>query len=104
SRGVRFAVLQGGLNHLLRPQITGQPFPVRLVGGEGRPSPRATVLAGPLCTSLDRLGEADLPADLGPGDLLAFGMAGAYGATEAMGRFLSHPEAREIWVEDAARS
>lgn len=99
SRGVRFAVLQGGLNHLLRPQLTGQPFPVRLVGGESRAAPVATVLAGPLCTSLDRLGEADLPADLRPGDLLAFGMAGAYGATEAMGRFLSHPEAREVWVE-----
>jgi diaminopimelate decarboxylase len=103
SRGVRFAVLQGGLNHLLRPQITGQPFPVRLVGGEGRTAPRATVLAGPLCTSLDRLGEVDLPADLSPGDLLAFGMAGAYGATEAMERFLSHPEAREVWVEEASR-
>jgi hypothetical protein len=29
-------------------------------------------------------------------------MAGAYGATEAMGRFLSHPEALEIWVEEGA--
>ena len=105
SRGVRFAVLQGGLNHLLRPQLTGQPFPVRLVG-EGRVMrpvvPVATVLAGPLCTSLDRLGHVELPEDLGPGDLLAFGMAGAYGATEAMGRFLSHPEAPEVWVEEGA--
>jgi diaminopimelate decarboxylase len=103
SRGVRFAVLQGGLNHLLRPQLTGQPFPVRCVSGEGRAAPRAIVLAGPLCTSLDRLGEVELPADLSPGDLLAFGMAGAYGATEAMERFLSHPPAEEVWVEEAAK-
>ncbi|HEX5010728.1 MAG TPA: hypothetical protein VFY71_10020 [Planctomycetota bacterium] len=100
SRGVRFAVLQAGLNHLLRPQLTGEPFPVRLLGAGARGASQRTVLAGPLCTSLDRLGQAELPGDLRPGDLLAFGMTGAYGATEAMGRFLSHPEAREIWVEE----
>jgi diaminopimelate decarboxylase len=99
SRGVRFAVLQAGLNHLLRPRLTGQEFPVRLVGGAGRAARQTFTLAGPLCTSLDRLGEASLPGDLAPGDLLAFGMAGAYGATEAMPRFLSHPEASEIWLD-----
>src|SRR5262249_14465358 len=36
SRGVRFAVLRAGLNHLLRPRLTGEAFPVRLVGGERR--------------------------------------------------------------------
>jgi diaminopimelate decarboxylase len=97
SRGARFAILEGGLNHLLRPALTGQPFPVRAVGKAG-PLHR-TILAGPLCTSLDRLGEVDLP-DLAPGDLLAFGMVGAYGFTEAMTHFLSHPVAPEIWVAD----
>ena len=96
SRGSRFAILEGGLNHLLRPALTGQPFPVRAVGKNG-PLHR-TILAGPLCTSLDRLGEVDLP-DLEPGDLLAFGMTGAYGFTEAMTHFLSHPMAKEIWVD-----
>lgn len=98
SRGVRFAVLQGGLNHLARPQLTGQAFPVRRVARAGEGGVAPTVLAGPLCTSLDRLGEVALPADLRPGDLLAFGMAGAYGATEALTRFLDHPEAPEVWV------
>lgn len=97
SRGTRFAILEGGLNHLLRPALTGQPFPVRAVSKDG-PKHR-TILAGPLCTSLDRLGEVDLP-DLAPGDLLAFGMVGAYGFTEAMTHFLSHPVAREVWDED----
>ncbi len=96
SRGVRFVVLEGGINHLLRPLLTGEPFPVRALGREGPLEP--ATLAGPLCTSLDRLGEAALPP-VEPGDLLAFGMAGAYGCTEAMGRFLSHPPPREIWVE-----
>jgi diaminopimelate decarboxylase len=95
SRGVRFAILEGGVNHLLRPLLTGQPFPVKAVGGEGPCRP--ATLAGPLCTSLDRLGEARLP-ELRPGSLLAFGTAGAYGFTEAMAPFLSHPVAAEIWV------
>ena len=96
SRGARFAILEGGLNHLLRPALTGQPFPVRAVGKAG-PLHRTT-LAGPLCTSLDRLGEVDLP-HLTPGDLLAFGMTGAYGFTEAMTHFLSHPVPPEVWIE-----
>jgi diaminopimelate decarboxylase len=98
SRGTRFAILEGGINHLLRPLLTGQAFPVRKVGAEGAVKGTPTVLAGPLCSGLDRLGEAVLPGLL-PGDLLAFGMAGAYGFSEAMGRFLSHPEPPEIWVD-----
>jgi len=94
SRGVRFVILEGGVNHLLRPLLTGQPFPTRAVaaGGARRPA----TLAGPLCTSLDRLGDVELP-ELEPGTLLALGMTGAYGFTEAMTPFLSHPAPREVW-------
>ena len=95
SRGVRFAILEAGVNHLLRPLLTGQPFPVRAVGKAGPLRP--ATLAGPLCTSLDRLGDVLLP-ELEPGSLLAFGMVGAYGFTEAMAPFLSHPVAREVPV------
>jgi diaminopimelate decarboxylase len=95
SRGVRFVILEAGVNHLLRPLLTGQPFPVKAIGIEG-PSRPAT-LAGPLCTSLDRLGDVELP-ELQPGSLLAFGTVGAYGFTEAMTPFLSHPAPAEIWV------
>jgi diaminopimelate decarboxylase len=105
SRGERFAILEGGLNNLLRPLFTGQNFPVIAprasgmtisVTDEGR---IATTLAGPLCTSLDRLGVALLPP-LKSGDLLMFGQAGAYGFTEAMPAFLSHPPAPEHWLEE----
>lgn len=96
SRGTRFAILEGGINHLLRPQLTGQAFPVKAVGkGEGT---LPCTLAGPLCTSLDRLGEVALP-ELGAGDLLAFGTTGAYGFSEGMTHFLSHPVPPEVWVE-----
>ncbi len=96
SRGTRFAILEGGINHLLRPLLTGESFPVRAIGKSG--SMIRTTQAGPLCTSLDRLGGADLPADLAPGDLLAFGRVGAYGFSEGMTHFLSHPVPPEIWV------
>ena len=97
SRGTRFAILEGGINHLLRPLLTGEPFPVQAVGkGEGAMA--SYTLAGPLCTSLDRLGEVLLPA-LEPGDLLAFGSTGAYGLNEGMTHFLSHPVPPEVWVE-----
>jgi len=115
SRGVHFAVLEGGINHLMRPFLTGEAFPVRAVGKSPAPPPEradgsvpavdpgddavAYTLAGPLCTSLDRLGEVALPP-LAPGDLLAFGTTGGYGFTEGMTHFLSHPVPAEIWVED----
>jgi len=95
SRGTRFAILEGGINHLIRPLLTGEPFPVMAVGkGEGSVP---YTLAGPLCTSLDRLGEVRLP-ELAAGDLLAFGSTGAYGLNEGMTHFLSHPVPPEIWV------
>ena len=95
SRGTRFAILEGGINHLIRPLLTGEAFPVKAVGKGGGAVPYT--LAGPLCTSLDRLGEACLP-ELAPGDLLAFGSTGAYGLGEGMTHFLSHPVPPEVWV------
>ncbi|USQ81316.1 hypothetical protein NF556_06630 [Ornithinimicrobium faecis] len=132
SRGTTFAILEGGINHLLRPLMTGQSFPVRAVpdrdgwlshpmthspvpASHGGPDPFAAsatgsagegddagalatyTLAGPLCTSLDRVGTADLP-QLRSGDLLVFGQVGAYGFTQAMTNFLSHPVPEQIWL------
>ena len=95
SRGTRFALLEGGINHLLRPLLTGQAFPVKAVGRGAGEVPYT--LAGPLCTSLDRLGEVQLPA-LDAGDLLAFGQTGAYVLNEGMTHFLGHPVPPEVWV------
>jgi diaminopimelate decarboxylase len=95
SRGVRFAILEGGINHLIRPLLTDQAFPVKAVGRGGGDA--AYTLAGPLCTSLDRLGDVRLP-ELAAGDLLALGRTGAYGLNEGMTHFLSHPVPPEVWV------
>jgi diaminopimelate decarboxylase len=95
SRGTQFAIMEGGINHLLRPLLTGQPFPVMAPGIAAQPV--AQTLAGPLCTSLDRLGEVRLPL-LARGDLVMFGQTGAYGYTEAMNDFLCRPRPDEVWL------
>lgn len=117
SRGTTFAILQGGINHLLRPLLTGQSFPVRAIPARratppdvdlgARPeadrSPSAPgelttySLAGPLCTSLDRIGTAEL-GHLSPGDLLVLGQTGAYAFTQSMTHFLSHPVPELLWL------
>ncbi|TQM91300.1 diaminopimelate decarboxylase [Ornithinimicrobium humiphilum] len=113
SRGERFVMLEGGINHLLRPLMTGQSFPtlavrpgVGVIGGRSASGQGGelvpTTLAGPLCTSLDRVGNGDLPEDLRPGDVVVFGQAGAYASTQAMTHFLSHRPPEQVWVQDRA--
>ncbi|MGC1208902.1 MAG: alanine racemase [Ornithinimicrobium sp.] len=101
SRGTHFAMLEGGINHLLRPLMTGQSFPTTVARRadtvSGSPLVEVT-LAGPLCTSLDRLGTGHLPDDLMAGDVVLFGQAGAYAYTQAMTHFLSHPAPKQHWL------
>lgn len=82
-------VLAGGIHHLARPALTGTSFPCRHLTRRDASTARFQ-LAGPLCTALDRLGTAQLPATTGPGDWLVFGQTGAYGFTESMPFFLCH--------------
>ncbi|REL30781.1 PLP-dependent decarboxylase [Thalassotalea euphylliae] len=87
-------VLAAGINHLLRPAITDQPFPASLL----RPSSEQVQdfhLHGPLCTSMDSLGKLPLPSDTKVGDQLVFSLSGAYGFTESMPLFLCHEVAAE---------
>lgn len=103
SRGVSFMLLQEGINHLLRPLLTGQAFPVCPAGTAVEKSvesgtERLWTLAGPLCTGLDRLGQAMLP-DMHAGAVLMFGQTGAYGRTEAMNGFLCRDEPGELWLD-----
>jgi len=94
-QGHEILILDGGVNHLLRPGIIDQPFPVKLL----RQSNSETIpmkLHGPLCTSLDYLGTIDLPDDIQINDWLVFSQCGAYGFTESMPFFLCHPLAGEV--------
>ena len=94
-RGKEILVTDGGINHIARPALTGQPFPCSLFR-QSSASESAFQVHGPLCTALDALGSFELPNDTAPGDWLAFSMAGAYGFTEAMPFFLCHNLPAEV--------
>ncbi len=87
-------VLAAGINHLLRPAITDQPFPVNLLRKSSKERHNFDI-HGPLCTSMDKLGHLPLPEDVTIDDQLIFGFCGAYGFTESMPFFLCHPIAAE---------
>jgi diaminopimelate decarboxylase len=96
-RGIELLVTDGGINHMARPALTGQPFPCELFRKSKAKTSRFYV-HGPLCTGLDKLGDFDLPNDIGPGDWLCFKQAGAYGFTESMPYFLCHNLPAEVVI------
>ena len=87
-------VLAAGINHIIRPAITDQPFPVTLLRNSAALE-QSFDIHGPLCTSMDKLGHLPLASDVNVGDNLVFGYCGAYGFTESMPFFLCHQLAAE---------
>jgi diaminopimelate decarboxylase len=79
---VRHVIADAGMAELLRPALYGAHHPIRVVGAKAGGVMVADI-DGPLCENADRLGRnVELPATR-PGDLLAVGRAGAYGAAMA---------------------
>lgn len=112
TRGEAFAVLRGGTHHLRTPVAKGhdQPFavlsrwssngpdreqdgdPDGVTDGEPQRPPETATLVGQLCTPKDVFAR-DVPmGDLRAGDIVAFGMAGAYAWNISHHDFLMHPE------------
>ena len=93
------AITDGGIHHLLRPALVGEAQRIVAVGNAAtRDAETPASVVGPLCTGLDMLAaEVALPAPRS-GDLLAVLDAGAYGFTESMPLFLSHPVPAEVAV------
>jgi diaminopimelate decarboxylase len=100
--GRHVAVMDGGIHHLLRPRLVGQDHRIVSVGEAAvRPRDARVDVVGPLCTGLDLLAAGvSLPAPRA-GDVYAVLDAGAYGYSEAMPFFLSHPIPAEVVVEGA---
>jgi diaminopimelate decarboxylase len=98
--GSTVVILDGGVHHVLRPALVGQEHRIRVVG---KPSPlakaRPVTIAGPLCTGLDVLAAGVVLTPPDPGDLVAVLDVGAYGYTESMPWFLSHPVPAEIAIQ-----
>ncbi len=94
-RGKKIVVTEGGINHLARPALVNESFPVSAM----RTSVNTTYsLHGPLCTALDYLGDHELPVDLKSGEWLHFTKTGAYGFTESMPYFLCHELCGEVYI------
>jgi diaminopimelate decarboxylase len=98
--GRTIAIMDGGIHHLARPALVGEQQRVVAVGSAAeRPGRISADVVGPLCTGLDVLAtDVALPSVEG-GDVLAVLDAGAYGFSEAMPFFLSHPVPAEIAVD-----
>jgi len=92
------AILDGGINHLLRPALIGSEQRLVVLASDSLRAMVRTTVAGPLCTGLDVFSIAAMLPRPRPGDLVAVLDAGAYGFTESMPFFLSHPTAAEVAV------
>ena len=101
--GSTVVILDGGVHHLLRPALVGQTHRVRTVAepmGQGEEPGGPITIAGPLCSGLDVFSRHAIMATPEVGDLLAVLDVGAYGFTESMPLFLSHPVPAEVVVRD----
>jgi diaminopimelate decarboxylase len=93
-------ICDGGINHVLRPALVRSAHRLALLAATGaNRAPIRTTVAGPLCTGLDVLAEGISLPHAAVGDLVAVLDVGAYGFTESMPYFLSHPTAAEIAVK-----
>jgi diaminopimelate decarboxylase len=97
-------ILDGGVHHVLRPALVGQEHRIRAFGGKGeRPTGGGgrsvpVTVAGPLCSGLDVFSQSAVITPPEVGDLIAVLDVGAYGFTESMPLFLSHPIPAEVAI------
>ena len=102
SQGTRFAVLDGGIHHLVRPALirTDQPCAVVRPGVGPLPATGTPItFGGPLCTGIDILARGVPCGDVQEDDLVVFMQTGAYGETEAMPDFLLHPYPKTAFLD-----
>ena len=81
SEDRRFVIVDAAMNDLLRPALYDAWHPIDPVCKPPSNVERRTVeIVGPICESGDTLGHARAMSYLAPGDLIAIGATGAYGA------------------------
>jgi diaminopimelate decarboxylase len=105
SRGKKYLILDGGMNHHLAAsgnlgQVIKRNFPMAVVGRLDATPTETVEVVGPLCTPLDTLGRSvQLPAPV-IGDLIGIFQSGAYARSASPLGFLSHPTPPEVWIEN----
>lgn len=105
SRGKRFAILDGGMNHHAAAAGIGsvlrRSYPVLKATAVQAEPGEAVHLAGPLCTPADCFPEVKSLPPLRQDDVLVFLASGAYGLSFSNLLFLGHPTPAEVWVDGA---
>jgi diaminopimelate decarboxylase len=109
SRGKKFLIVDGGMNHHLAAsgnlgQTIKRNYPVAIVNKMDVAPEDSVDVVGPLCTPLDTLARnVTLPrAEIG--DLFGIFQSGAYARAASPLGFLSHPSPPEIWVDAGEHS
>src|SRR5262249_32311592 len=105
SRGKKFVVLDGGMNHHLAAsgnlgQVLRRNFPLAVINKLDQRPAQAVDLGVPLCTPLDTLARDITLPRVEVGDLVAIFQSGAYGRSASPLGFLSHPAPPELWIAD----
>ncbi len=105
SRGKRFIVTDGGMNHHTTAtgnfgQVFRKPYPVALVSRLDAPDADSAAVVGPCCTPLDVIAQNIPFPDVRVGDLIGIFYSGAYGYSASSLNFLSHPTPAEVLVWD----
>lgn len=106
SRGKKFVIVDGGMNHHLAAsgnlgQTIKRNYPIAVLHKVGAPPEETVDVVGPLCTPLDVLGRnVDLPCTE-EGDLIGIFQSGAYARSASPLGFLSHPTPPEVLVDGA---
>jgi diaminopimelate decarboxylase len=104
SRGKKFLIVDGGMNHHLAAsgnlgQTIKRNYPIALVSKLTAPAGDTVDIVGPLCTPLDTLARGILLPKAEIGDLVGIFQSGAYGRSASPLGFLSHPLPSEIWID-----
>jgi len=102
SRGQKFVLVGGGMNHHQATTSIGtlikDHFPIEILNKMALPKNDKATVCGPLCTPTDVLGKGVQMVEVEPGDLLGILKSGAYGLTASPIKFLSHDHPIEVMV------
>jgi diaminopimelate decarboxylase len=106
SRGVPISICDGGMNQHLAAaghlgSVIHRNYPIFKVATDipATTTWQSQLIYGPLCTSIDLLGNQVKLPPLKPGDLIGIACSGAYGLTSSPIHFISHSPAAEILIE-----
>ncbi len=96
----KFAIVDAGMNDLLRPALYQAIHPIWPVKVPDHSfEEKSYDVVGPICETSDYfVKNQPLPASLKAGDYLAIGVAGAYGFSMSS-QYNTRPRAAEVWVD-----